>query len=129
MDIYCFTESGFDEFCRARILNPDDTAASSSRLSSPAPPASAENLDFSKGGAIAPKSAKQSKALEVEHGLWIWDGLVKILEVDLFSPTWEVRHGAALALRELLKVQGKCGGMRGKDASDYTLPYLLMHFR
>jgi hypothetical protein len=38
---------------------------------------------------------------------------VKILEVDLFSPAWEVRHGAAMALRELLKVQGKCGGMRG----------------
>jgi hypothetical protein len=55
---------------------------------------------------------------------------VKILEVDLFSPTWEVRHGAALALRELLKVQGKCGGMRGKDASDYNTPlFLLMHFQ
>lgn len=39
--------------------------------------------------------------------------MVKVLEVDLFSAAWEVRHGAALALRELLKVQGKCGGMRG----------------
>jgi len=39
---------------------------------------------------------------------------VKVLEVDLFSPIWEVRHGAALALRELLKVQGKYGGMQGE---------------
>jgi len=38
---------------------------------------------------------------------------VKVLEVDLFSDAWEVRHGAAMAMRELLKVQGGCGGMRG----------------
>lgn len=37
-----------------------------------------------------------------------------MLEVDLFSAAWEVRHGAAMALRELLKSQGKYGGMRGK---------------
>ncbi len=43
----------------------------------------------------------------------MWDGLVKILEVDLFSPAWEVRHGAAMALRELLKAQGKYCGTRG----------------
>jgi hypothetical protein len=33
--------------------------------------------------------------------------------VDLFSAAWEVRHGAAMALRELLKIQGKYGGMKG----------------
>lgn len=44
----------------------------------------------------------------------MWDGLVKMLEVDLFSAAWEVRHGAAMALRELLKSQGKFGGMKGK---------------
>lgn len=49
----------------------------------------------------------------MENGLWIWDGVVKVLEVDLFSTAWEVRHGAAMALREILKAQGKCGGMRG----------------
>ncbi len=54
-----------------------------------------------------PKSAKQSKALEVQEGMYIWDGVVKVLEVDLFSAAWEVRHGAAMALRELLKLQGK----------------------
>lgn len=60
-----------------------------------------------------PKAEKQSEALEVQSGTWPWDGLVKMLEVDLFSPAWEVRHGSALALRELLKYQGKFGGMRG----------------
>jgi TATA-binding protein-associated factor len=78
-----------------------------------------------KGGAVAPKSAKQSKALEVENGLWIWDGVAKVLEVDLFSPAWEIRHGAAMALRELLKLQGKCGGMRGKYIlSESGFPWL-----
>jgi TATA-binding protein-associated factor len=38
---------------------------------------------------------------------------VKVLEVDLLSAAWEVRHGAALALRELLKAQGRFGGMKG----------------
>jgi TATA-binding protein-associated factor len=70
-------------------------------------------IDPTKGGAVSPKAAQQSKALDVQPGLWIWDGVLKVLEVDLFSAAWEVRHGAAMALRELLKVQGKCGGMRG----------------
>lgn len=100
---------------RARILSPEDKAASSSRLSSPSPMLGDEKSGGPKGGAVAPKSDKQSKALEVETGLWIWDGVVKVLEVDLFSPAWEVRHGAAMALRELLKLQGRCGGMRGKN--------------
>ncbi|KAL5529004.1 hypothetical protein ACEPAG_4978 [Sanghuangporus baumii] len=69
-------------------------------------------VDPTKGGAVEAKAAQQTKALEVQPGAWPWDGVVKVLEVDLFSPAWEVRHGAALALREVIKVQGKCGGMR-----------------
>lgn len=72
-------------------------------------------VDPSKGGAVNPKNDKQSKALEVPPGTWIWDGIADILEVDLFSQAWEVRHGAAMCLRELLKLQGKCGGMKGKS--------------
>lgn len=94
------------------MLNPEEPGPANSRIASPAPP-NGEKVDSSKGGAIAPKAAKQSRALEVENGLWIWDGVVKVLEVDLFSTAWEVRHGAAMALREILKAQGKCGGMRG----------------
>lgn len=71
-------------------------------------------IDPSKGGAVNPKNDKQSKALEVSPGTWIWDGIADILEVDLFSQAWEVRHGAAMCLRELLKLQGKCGGMKGR---------------
>lgn len=80
-----------------------------------------------KGGAVSPKTAgSQSKALEVHPGQWIWDGLVKILEVDIFSPAWEVRHGAAMALRELLKAQGKYGGTKGRYSliRNVFLPHL-----
>jgi TATA-binding protein-associated factor len=111
------TFNNFFFFLRARLISSDDKNTVS-RINSPAPctngpPSEKVIIDPSKGGAVSPKAAKQSKALEVEPGCWIWDGVVKVLEVDLFSAAWEVRHGAAMALRELLRVQGKCGGMKG----------------
>ena len=100
------------------MVNSDEKAVPNSRLSSPTPTSNGTAndkviIDPSKGGAISPKATKESKALEVESGCWVWDGITRVLEVDLFSAAWEVRHGAAMAMRELLKVQGRCGGMRG----------------
>ncbi|KAG5646696.1 hypothetical protein DXG03_002686 [Asterophora parasitica] len=101
----------------SRLISADDKTASGSRTGSPKPAANGGSsdkvvVDPTKGGAVSPKASQQSKALDVKAGLWVWDGVVKVLEVDLFSAAWEVRHGAAMALRELLKVQGKYGGMR-----------------
>lgn len=96
---------------KARLVSADDKPPPPSRVESPTAPEKVI-IDPSKGGAVSPKTSQQSQALEVESGHWVWDGLVKILEVDLFSPAWEVRHGAALALRELLKAQGKYSGTR-----------------
>jgi TATA-binding protein-associated factor len=122
-----FLHLNFD-FCikihfRARLIASDERSNPSSRLGSPSPSVnglSADRIviDPSKGGAVSPKSSQEPKALEVKPGYWVWDGLVKVLEVDLFCAAWEIRHGAALALRELLKIQGKCGGMQGQ----YFLP-------
>ncbi|CAK5279450.1 unnamed protein product [Mycena citricolor] len=96
---------------KARLVANDDAKAPvTTRLDSPT--ADKAVVDPSKGGAVSPKAVKQSRALNVKTGTWIWDGVVRVLEVDLFSPAWQVRHGAAMALRELLKVQGSCGGMR-----------------
>ncbi|OCH89091.1 SNF2 chromatin remodeling protein [Obba rivulosa] len=100
---------------KARLV--DEPASPVSRVDSPKSPQEGTSqekvvIDPSKGGAVSPKAEKQSKALEVDPDCWVWDGLVKILEVDLFSPAWEIRHGAAMALREVLKLQGKYGGMR-----------------
>lgn len=88
-----------------------------SRLDSPGPSVKAPSekvvIDPSKGGAVSPKSPQQSNVLEVPQGSWVWGGIISLLEVDLFSSTWETRHGAAMALRELLKTQGASGGMKG----------------
>lgn len=105
---------------RARLIAADDQSTPTSKGNGEKPVRDSTSqehekvvIDPSKGGAVSPKAQKQSKALEVPQGRWVWDGLAKILEVDLFSPAWEVRHGAAIALRELLKLQGKYGGMQG----------------
>ena len=102
--------------CRARLVSSENQAPKS-RIDDSKKSPDALVVDPSKGGAVEAKAAQQSKALEVTPGVWVWDGVVKVLEVDLFSPAWEVRHGAAMALREVLKVQGKCGGMKGKLTS------------
>ena len=104
---------------RARLVGSDDHPTPKQRVDSPKSPAEGPAhdrviIDPSKGGAVAPKTESKSKALEVQSGHWVWDGLVKLLEVDLFSAAWEVRHGAAMALREVLKLQGRYGGMKGE---------------
>ena len=103
---------------RARLVGQEEQVPPVKRADTPKSPNETNSdkvvIDPSKGGAVVPKSEKQSKALEVQPGCWVWDGLERILEVDLFSLAWEVRHGAAMALRELLKLQGKYGGMRGE---------------
>ncbi|KAJ6606457.1 SNF2 superfamily chromatin remodeling protein [Mycena vulgaris] len=98
---------------KARLVAAEDSKApAASRVATPASTSEKVIIDPSKGGAVSPKAAAQSRALDVRPGTWIWDGVARVLAVDLFSAAWEVRHGAALALRELLKAQGAYGGMR-----------------
>ncbi|KAG9318204.1 hypothetical protein JVU11DRAFT_284 [Chiua virens] len=102
---------------KARLVSAETQEPPKSRLESPNPPIKAAPsekvvIDPTKGGAVSPKSPQQSNALEVTQGSWVWGGIVSLLEVDLFSTAWETRHGAAMALRELLKSQGSSGGMK-----------------
>jgi TATA-binding protein-associated factor len=46
----------------------------------------------------------------VGEGQWPLSAWVDILINDIFSPMWEVRHGAATALREVIKLHGNGGG-------------------
>ncbi|KAJ1024814.1 hypothetical protein NDA16_002854 [Ustilago loliicola] len=62
------------------------------------------------GGAAPAAYASTSNPFQVRPGEWPFRLVVDTLSVDLFSPTWETRHGAALGLRELLKTQGSGGG-------------------
>ncbi len=57
-------------------------------------------VDPTKGGAVDAKTSQQSEELEVQPGELVWDDVV--------------RRGAAMGLREVLKIQGKCDGMRGE---------------
>ncbi|KAG0366019.1 hypothetical protein BC939DRAFT_503250 [Gamsiella multidivaricata] len=41
---------------------------------------------------------------------WPFEGICDLLCMDLFDPGWEVRHGAGIGLREILKVQGSGAG-------------------
>ncbi|KAK9499893.1 hypothetical protein O3M35_002836 [Rhynocoris fuscipes] len=41
---------------------------------------------------------------------WPLDWFCSHLIADLFSPSWEVRHGAATAMRHFIKTQGRSGG-------------------
>ena len=51
---------------------------------------------------------------------WPLESFADELMSDLFSPLWVVRHGAATALREIIKLQGKCGG-RNKCAFSHQM--------
>ncbi|SPO38981.1 related to MOT1 - transcriptional accessory protein [Pseudozyma flocculosa] len=65
------------------------------------------------GGGSASTSSFNSgaaSAFQARPGEWPFRVVVDTLSVDLFSPMWETRHGAALGLRELLKCQGSGGG-------------------
>ena len=61
-------------------------------------------------GERAPTQAAAALSLQVPRGAWPFRALAELLSVELVSPTWEARHGAALGLRELFRTQGAGGG-------------------
>lgn len=56
---------------------------------------------------------------------WPLENFCARLYVDLFNPKWEVRHGAATALRELINQQaggaGKSVNMTLEEVNSYNL--------
>lgn len=66
------------------------------------------------GGAVEGQEGKADvgKGLTVardEYGReqWPWMRVVDVLSLSLFSPSWEIRHGAAMGLRDIIKTQGR----------------------
>ncbi|KAF8445155.1 putative TBP associated factor [Terfezia claveryi] len=50
---------------------------------------------------------------------WPFERLCELLLVDLFDPNWEIRHGAAMGIREVVRVHGRgAGRVRGKSRSE-----------
>ncbi|KAI5955929.1 MOT1 [Candida jiufengensis] len=55
--------------------------------------------------------------------VWQFQGVFELLLADLFDDNWEIRHGAALGLRELVRKHGKGAGRimnRSKEENDYN---------
>ncbi|KAL9593615.1 MAG: hypothetical protein Q9219_007467 [cf. Caloplaca sp. 3 TL-2023] len=73
--------------------------------------------DF-KGSILPEKSLLQTDA--EEDGLeWPFERLCEFLNVDLFDHNWEIRHGAAMGLREVIRVHGAGAGReRGKPKAE-----------
>lgn len=67
-----------------------------------------------KGAPVPDKSSFQTEAEEA--GLeWPFERVCEYLSVELFDHAWEVRHGAAMGLREILRVHGAgAGRLKGK---------------
>ncbi|CBF74527.1 hypothetical protein AN4187.2 [Aspergillus nidulans FGSC A4] len=69
-----------------------------------------------KGTTLPDKSIIQPDLAEdTETIAWPYERMCEFLKVDIFDPNWEVRHGAAMALREVIRIQGSgAGRMHGK---------------
>ncbi|KAI1811320.1 hypothetical protein GGS20DRAFT_114658 [Poronia punctata] len=68
-----------------------------------------------KGPSVAIKSEIEADE-ELQGSEWPYERLCEFLKLDIFDPQWETRHGAALGLREILRVHGAgAGRLRGKS--------------
>ncbi|KAK0362778.1 TATA-binding protein-associated factor mot1 [Friedmanniomyces endolithicus] len=65
-----------------------------------------------KGIAPQDKSTLLTEA-EEDGNEWPFERLCEFLTVDLFDPQWEIRHGAAMGLREIVRVHGAGAGRQG----------------
>lgn len=66
-------------------------------------------------GPILPIKSELQTEQEAEGSEWPFECLSEFLMVDLFDPQWETRHGAAMGLREIIRVHGRGAGRhRGK---------------
>ena len=71
-----------------------------------------------RGAPVPDKSTVQTEAEEA--GLeWPFERLCEFLSIDLFDASWEIRHGAAMALREVVRVHGAGSGrVHGKSRAE-----------
>ncbi|KAJ5636481.1 uncharacterized protein N7484_009794 [Penicillium longicatenatum] len=73
-------------------------------------------------GPIAPeRSVIQPDFVDQGSG-WPLECMCEFLTMDIFDSNWEVRHGAAMALREVIRVQGAAAGrLEGKTRTENDL--------
>ncbi|CAK7218287.1 TATA-binding protein-associated factor mot1 [Sporothrix eucalyptigena] len=70
-------------------------------------------------GPILPIKSEIEMDEKLEGLEWPYERLCEFLKVDLFDPHWETRHGAAMGLREVIRVHGSGAGReKGKTRSE-----------
>ena len=69
-------------------------------------------------GEVAPEKALIQAEEEPGHE-WPYEVMCEFLSVDIFDPNWEIRHGAAMGLREVLGAHGRGAGRKwGKSRAE-----------
>ncbi|CAI7637185.1 unnamed protein product [Penicillium manginii] len=70
-------------------------------------------------GPIAPEKPIIQPEIADQGAGWPLECMCEFLTVDIFDSNWEVRHGAAMALREVVRVQGTAAGrVEGKSREE-----------
>ncbi|EGS20784.1 helicase-like protein [Thermochaetoides thermophila DSM 1495] len=70
-------------------------------------------------GPVLPIKSEIEADDSLEGAEWPFERLCEFLKVDLFDPQWETRHGAAMGLREVIRVHGAgAGRRRGKTRKE-----------
>ncbi|KAK3313511.1 hypothetical protein B0H66DRAFT_354542 [Apodospora peruviana] len=70
-------------------------------------------------GPVMPIKSELEVDDSMEGSEWPYERLCDFLKVDLFDPQWETRHGAAMGLREVIRVQGGgAGRLKGKSREE-----------
>ncbi|OAA58384.1 tbp associated factor [Niveomyces insectorum RCEF 264] len=70
-------------------------------------------------GPVVPAKSEIELDEQLEGVEWPYERLCMYLKMDIFDPRWETRHGAAMALREIVRVQGAGAGReKGKARSE-----------
>lgn len=60
----------------------------------------------------------EAAAAAIARGAWAFQQLADDLCYDALDPAWHVRHGAALALREILRSQAAAASVEAPVASE-----------
>ncbi|TLD16724.1 uncharacterized protein PgNI_01319 [Pyricularia grisea] len=70
-------------------------------------------------GPVIPIKTEIESNETVEGAEWPFERLCDFLKIDLFDPSWETRHGAAMGLREIIRTHGRgAGRMSGKSRQE-----------
>lgn len=70
-------------------------------------------------GPVIPIKSELETDVVAEGIEWPYERLCEFFKIDLFDPSWEIRHGAAMGLREVIRVHGAgAGRCRAKSRSE-----------